>query len=109
MEKAPNSAYQIESLAPNEFQIAREQNEAELGRHSRTRIFIIEETRTFPDRMEFTYGWYSYEVPVEAKDQVRPGGKILMVQRSEALDSPIEEVYALGENLKKQAPAEPNT
>jgi hypothetical protein len=70
--------------------------------------FYIEETRTFPNHVEFTYGWYSYEVPIEAKDQIRPGSKVLMVQRSEALDSPIEEIYALRESLKKQAPNEPN-
>jgi hypothetical protein len=108
MKEVPENAYQVERLYPEEFQIARDQNIAELERRSRTRIYVIEETKTYPDRVEFSYGWFTHQVPIEAKDQIRPGSKILIVQRSEDEASAVEEIYALGANLQ-QSPTEPNT
>lgn len=108
MKEVPENAFQVERLHPEEFQIARERNIAELEKRSRTRIYVIEETRTYPDRVEFSYGWFTQQVPIEAKDQIKLGSKILVVQRSEDETSAIEEIYALGENLKELSPTEPN-
>jgi hypothetical protein len=108
MKENPDHAYQVERLEPEEFQRAQEQNFAELERHSRTRIYVIEEIRTYPERIEFSYGWYSYKAPKAAKEHIRPGSKILLVQRSEDDTSPVEAVYALGENLL-ELPSQPPT
>jgi hypothetical protein len=107
MKEVPENAYQVERLQPEEFQKARERNSAELARRSKTRIYIIEETKTYPDRVEFSYGWFTHQVPIEATDQIRPGSKILVVQRSEDETSPVEAVYALGVNLLEQSSQPP--
>jgi hypothetical protein len=107
MKEVPEHPYQVERLNPEEFQKAREQNLIELERRSKTRIYIIEETKTYPDRVEFSYGWFTHQVPIQAKDQIRLGSKILIVQHSDDETSPVEAVYALGENLLEQSSQPP--
>ncbi len=99
MKEVPENPYPVERLNPEELQIAKAQNIAELNRRSRTRIFTIEQTREYPTSVDISYADFGQALPLEAKNKVKPGTKILVVQQSELEISPIEGVYVLGENL----------
>ncbi len=105
MKEIPEDAYPVERLTPEELQIARGQNVAELNRRSTTRILTIQQTRQYPNVIEISYGIFSQVLPLEVKDKVKPGTKIVVVHQSEEILSPIEGVYVLGENLKEKLPS----
>ncbi|MFL5627117.1 MAG: hypothetical protein ACJ788_16175 [Ktedonobacteraceae bacterium] len=68
--------------------------------------------KEFPTSIAFSYGGLNQSLPLTAKDKLKPGTKILVVQQSKLEISPIEGVYVLGENLKEkpkdqQSPTEP--
>ena len=90
MEGTSRSPISQEQLPSEERQRARERNLAEIKRRSTTRIFEVEETRTYPKSIGFSYGYFSYEVSSEEREQVKPGTKLLFVQQSDDALSPIE-------------------
>jgi hypothetical protein len=102
MKEGAGNSYLVERLNPEELQKAKEQNLAETGRRSTTRIYTIEQTRLSPHAIKISYGLFSEDLPLDAKDRVKPGTKILIIQRTEEVLSPIEGVYVLGENLKER-------
>jgi hypothetical protein len=64
-------------------------------------IYTVEQTKQFRNSVAIYYGGLSHELPLTVKDKVKPGTKILVVQQSEYIHSPIEGIYALGDNLQK--------
>jgi hypothetical protein len=102
MKEGAGNSYSVERLNPEERQKATEQNLAETGRRSTSRIFTIEQTRLSPDTIKISYGLFTHDLPLGTRDRVKPGTKILVIQRTENLLSPIEGIYVLGENLKEK-------
>ena len=99
VKELPENAYPEERLSPEELRRARQHNLAEFDRRSTTRIYTIEQTRWSPKKVEISYGVFGMGLPLEAKDKVKPGAKIVVVQKSEDQLSPVESIYVLGENL----------
>ena len=102
MERRPGEPLSTEQLLPEELARVRARNEAESQRQSTMRIYEVEATRTYPNRVEFDYGFLSFQVYSEGREQVKPGTKLLFVQQSEFVGSPIKGVYVLGKNLSEK-------
>ena len=102
MEEVPNSAQLVESLPPDEFQIAREQNILESERLSTTHIYTVESTGKWPKSTEISYGGRSLHLPISASDMIKPGTKVVVIQQSENPLSLVDGVYVLGENLMER-------